>query len=329
MLKQKSSWISFKSILFILIILLIGLYLLLNKFSSDQDNKILENSLVMEHFEDKMLNMVESDLFDKEFVDFYEIIYRDYYDIDKDHKVFMGKTINPMVNKKEANICVLGSGVGKVCNKLKEEGLQVVGVDKSEQMLKKSQLLYPHIKFYKADMKYPNLFPSNMFSHVFVDERTLYYNKPEEIDKILIHINDVLKPKGFLCMQVFNPKKLKLASRYYSSNYIDDKGNLHGFTYLNDFTHDCYYLKNDENQNSFSYYDKILLENGNKRVKRTPFYIPDKEDMYEKVLKSGFEVHHIEPPKHQILGEYEFAIFRKKPTLTTVDELQNEKNQMN
>ena len=146
MLKQKSSWISFKSILFILIILLIGLYLLLNKFSSDQDNKILENSLVMEHFEDKMLNMVESDLFDKEFVDFYEIIYRDYYDIDKDHKVFMGKTINPMVNKKEANICVLGSGVGKVCNKLKEEGLQVVGVDKSEQMLKKSQLLYTSSK---------------------------------------------------------------------------------------------------------------------------------------------------------------------------------------
>ncbi len=334
MLKYKSSWISFKSIFFILIIIFIVFYFILQNFSKTDREKNQKQEGMMEHFEDKMSNMPdEADFFDKEFVDFYEIIYRDYYDIDKDHKLFMDKTINPMADKKEANICVIGSGVGKVCKKIKDESLPVVGIDKSTQMLKKAQILYPHIKFYKADMVLPNLFPNESFSHAFVDERTLYYNKPDDIDKILININEMLKPKGFLLMQVFNPKKLKLACRYYSSNYIDDKGNLHGFTYLNDFTHDCYYLKNgsEENsseKNSFSYYDKIILENGNKRIKRTPFYIPDKEEMYEKVLKSGFEVFHIEPPKHQILGEYEFAIFRKKPTLTTVDELQGEKNQI-
>ena len=276
------------------------------------------NKKYMEGFEDKFEDHeTYEEIYDIEFVDLYEIIYRDFSDIDFDINILNQKIIDE--DKNNINFLVCGSGVGKVCKKLKDKYKNVIGVDISENMLKKSQFLYPNIKFIRGNI-IKDIFDKNMFSHIYIDERTLYYNKINEIEKIVQNTFYWLKERGYLIAHIYDPQKLQLASRYYSSKYIDNKGNIHGFTYLNDFSHDCYYIK-DEN-NIFYYYDKIIFDTGHKRIKKTTFYIPPKEQIYDIFLNNGFEIFYIEKIRLQIVGGYELAIFRKKKQIYLVDDLE-------
>ena len=286
---------------------------------------LTRNRQKIENFEDMLEadDTYEDDIYDKEFVDFYEIIYRDYSDIDHDLNIISPKIIDNIKNKDDISILVAGCGVGKLCSKLKEKYKTVIGVDISENILKKSQQLYPNIKFIRGNLNNKKLFEKNNFSHIFIDERTLYYNEYKEMEKIIINSHYWIKDRGFLIIPIYDPKKLQLAARYYSSKYMDNKGNIHGFTYLNNFSHDCYYIKNTENESDeFYYYDKLILDDGKKRVKRTKFYIPSKEKIYDLVLNNGFEIIHIEPIRVQIVGGYELALFRKKSTKMLVADIE-------
>ena len=286
---------------------------------------LTRNRQKIENFEDMLEadDTYEDDIYDKEFVDFYEIIYRDYSDIDHDLNIISPKIIDNIKNKDDISILVAGCGVGKLCSKLKEKYKTVVGVDISENILKKSQQLYPNIKFIRGNLNNKKIFEKNNFSHIFIDERTLYYNEYKEMEKIIINSHYWIKDRGFLIIPIYDPKKLQLAARYYSSKYMDNKGNINGFTYLNNFSHDCYYIKNTENESDeFYYYDKLILDDGKKRVKRTKFYIPSKEKIYDLVLNNGFEIIHIEPIRVQIVGGYELALFRKKSTKMLVADIE-------
>jgi ubiquinone/menaquinone biosynthesis C-methylase UbiE len=299
-------------ILFIIILLIIILFLSFSYYKI----RFIEN------FEDKFDDYEKYDeIYDEEFIDLYEIIYRDFSDIDYDTKIVYSKVVENIKNKEDINFLVCGSGIGKLCKKIKEK-YNVIGVDISENMLKKAQILYPNIKFVRGNIIKNNIFSKNKFSHIYVDERTLYYNKPENIDKIIKNTFDWLVESGYLIIQIYDPDKLQLASRYYSSKYIDNKGNVHGFTYLNDFSHDCYYLKDENDKEIFYYYDKSIFDSGHKRIKKTTFYIPSKEKVYDIILNSGFDVVYIEKIRTQIVGGYELAIFKKKKQIISVDELE-------
>ena len=82
---------------------------------------------------------------------------------------------------------------------------------------------------------------------------------------------------------------------------------------------------NEENKDIFDYYDKVIFDTGDKRIKKTTFYFPPKEEIYDIILKSGFELIYIEKIRTQVVGGYELAIFKKKKTITTVDELEKNK----
>ena len=277
----------------------------------------------IEKFEDKFQDHEKYiEIYDKEFIDLYEIVYRDFFDIEHDMKIVSSKVIDNIKNKNDINMLVCGCGVGKLPKYLKDKYNKVIGVDVSELMLRKAQSLYPNIKFVRGNLVKPQIFEKNKFSHIFIDERTLYYNKTNEIKTIIHNIFEWTIDKGFLIIPIYDPDNLQVACRYYSSNYMDNKGNLHGFTYLNDFSHDCYYIKNDENKENISYFDKVIFDTGEKRIKKTEFNFPSKENMYDIILNSGFELFYREPVRTQVVGGYELAIFRKKKSVTSVEELQ-------
>lgn len=297
--------------LFILCILLLILYFIIKKFNK-----------VKEHFEDKFDSFEKyEEIYDSEFVNLYEIIYRDFSDIDYDTNIFYSKCFNNN-NINNINILIGGSGVGKLCTKIKEKYSNVIGVDISENMLMKSQYSNPHIKFIRGNLSKEKIFNKNQFSHIYIDERTLYYNDYENMKKIIYNCNKWLMDDGYLIIPIYDPDKLQLAARYYSSKYIDDKGNIHGFTYLNDFSHDCYYIKDDEDKDIYHYYDKIIFDTGQKRIKKSSFHIYAKEKIYELILKNGFELIYIENIRIQIVGGYELAIFKKMNDKTTVDQIE-------
>lgn len=284
-----------------------------------------KKNIITEHFEDKFDNFEKyEEIYDTEFVNLYEIIYRDYSDIDYDLNIVYSKCFNNDDNN--INIMVAGCGVGKLCYKLKEKYSNVCGVDISENMLLKAQYVNPHIKFIRGNLIKQNIFDKNKFSHIYIDERTLYYNNFEEIKKIIINSYNWLRDGGYLIVPIYDHNNLQLASRYYTSKYIDNKGNIHGFTYLNDFSHDCYYIKDKDIKDKFDYYDKIIFDTGQKRIKKTIFLIPDKEKIYELIFKNGFDLIYIEKIRIQIVGGYELAIFKKKNGKTTVEDLEKYKN---
>ena len=304
-----------KYILLKLFILIILLYITFTFFNT------------VENFEDKFDDFEKyEEIYDPEFVNLYEIIYRDFSDIDYDTNIFYEKCFfDGKFKDNDISIMVAGSGTGKLCKKIKEKYKNIIGVDISENILKKSQTLYPNVKFIRGDLTKNKIFDKNKFSHIYIDERTLYYNQYLDIEKIITNCLDWLKDEGYLVVPIYDSDRLQLACRYYTSKYMDDKGNIHGFTYLNDFSHDCYYIKDEENNEVFHYYDKVIFESGEKRIKKTIFNIPSKEKMYDLILNNGFDLIHIEKIRIQIVGGYELAIFKKKKQITSVEQLEKNK----
>lgn len=299
----------------LIIILLIILFLFIT-------NKILRKTENKEHFEE------EIDIYDKEFAEFYEIIYRDYSDIDYDYKIVEKELFNKLQidDPSSLSILVAGSGTGKLCKKIKEKYDNVQGVDNSKSMILLSKKMYPNIKFLKENLCNKESFSNKQYSIIWLDERTLNYQNFDEQKKILNNCYEWLDNQGFLIICLYDKNELQIGARNYSMNYIDDKGNVHTFTYLNNFSHDGYYIR-DSDPNVYQYYDKIVLqENLKKRIKKTTFYFYDKEKLYQHMINIGFDVFYIESPRdEQIMGGYELAILRKRTTMTTVEELENKK----
>jgi ubiquinone/menaquinone biosynthesis C-methylase UbiE len=267
------------------------------------------------------MNREWEDPYDMEFVELYDVIYNDFQDVNYDYNVVQKK----ISLESSARIAVLGSGVGKVCKKIKEKNKDVVGVDISENMLKKAQLNSPNIKYIHGDLRDENLFPVGSLDLVWIDERTLYAHPITEKEKIIQNSYKWLHAKGHLVVSLYHPEKLQVAARYYSSNYIDTEGNVHGFTYLNNFSHDCYYIPQHRDNHLFYYYDKITLDSGKSRIRCSSYHIEPIEQIYDLFLNQGWEVVHIEPTHLQIVGGYDLTIMKKRDLATTVDQIENQR----
>ena len=152
----------FKLCIFIIIIIIIYIYV---------NNNINNYKNNIENFMNE-----ENDIYDKEFVELYEIIYRDYTDIDYDYNIINNKILSKLTNN-DIKIAIAGSGVGKMCKKFKEKYDNVVGIDNSENMILYSKRTYPNIKFIKSNLLNQNSLNKNEYGLIVLDERTLFYNK--------------------------------------------------------------------------------------------------------------------------------------------------------
>ncbi len=308
-----------------------------NSLSLSLCNEKFNNNEIIENYEERMGGKQdktdEIDFYDKEFVEIYETVYRDLTDSKNVVKVMKSKCLDNIKDKDVIRIMIGGCGVNKTGSLLKKDYDNVICVDKSENMLLKAQKLYPECKYIHGDLRDSKLFKNGEFSHILLDERTLYYHSNKDMIKIIENCNKWLANQGFLILPVYNPNKFVLGCRFYSTHYIDDKKNLHGFTYLNDFSHDCYYIpkkedlgesESEKNNSWFNYYDKIVLDNGKKRIKKTEFYIPEPNEIFTILLRRYFKVFYKDEFKDgtQIVGSYETVIFRKEKNKMKVDEIE-------
>ncbi len=298
-----------------------------------------------EHFQDKLDYSIEyllneykeknDDIYDKEYVDLYDIAYHDFFDINRDNKVILKYVPKKIKEKKEDIVIVVGGcGVGKVCKSWKDLNYpNVKGIDFSRHMLKKAESLYPNVDFIRGNLVDSKILPEKS-THLFIlDERTLYMNHTKDIEKIIKNAYHWLYDDGILVVPIYDKNELQLASRYYSTTYIDNLGLVHGFTYLDHFSHDCWYVpdldeSNQKSERLLMYFDKFTFKDGKKRIKPTMYYFSPKSEIYDIILKSGFEKIHIEPVCTQIVGGYELAIFKKKNNHINVSELQNKKKKI-
>ena len=300
-------------VFFLLIILFI--YYLYDLY--DRTNFIIEN------FEDKFSQTeVYKDSYDKELVDFYDIIYKD----DEYEKKIIKYIEKELEGNNDPDILVVGCGKGSLLNKIKNKYKNTHGLDKSEQMLKKCHENYPYIKTIKANIEREKLFEKNSYDLILFDDNTLNHNNKKAIQNIAKHTKNYLKKDGILFVPVFEQKNLQPRPRYYTTNYYDDKKNMHGFTYINNFSHDCYYIKDDKDGFNLNYYDKIVLKNNNSRIKKTPLYIPEKQDLYEIFLRNGYKIKKIHHYDDFSKIYYEVVILKVGETTINVEENDKEIN---
>ena len=316
-------------LLFIIFVILYYIYLIRSKSVYNQN---------VEHFIDKNQ---DDDIFDREYVDIYDIAFNDFNDIKMD---FVSMKDANIFNN-EDRIAILGCGVGKLGRYLKENHPKIgelFNIDKSTNMCRKAQKNYPDLKYINGNASgNSKLLDNNSFNIIIIDERMMLYNDYNEQMQIIINSYDWLKEGGYLVVPIYKKGKIGLACRFYSTNYADNLGNIHGFTYLNQFTHDCWYQYDIKNSNTESYnteyYEKITLENQNQdrdrnrdqnrdqnqdrdpnpnnlniRVFKQNMYILDDNVLYDIILKSGFEVFKIYDTEKRIIGGYQLAIFKKK-----------------
>ncbi len=329
------SW-KYKIIIFF-ILLLLFYYLFLKIKKAIQ---IVNNNNNVEHFQDKLdysieyvlndYNEKDDDIFDKEYVDLYSIAYYDTHDIIRDAKVIQ-KYIPQDWDKEKVSIVVGGCGVGKLPNYWKNElkYKNVTGIDFSKNMLQKAENTYPSIEFIRGNLVDSKVFSTNSTNLFIMDERTLFMNHIDDMKKIIQNVANSLVDDGIFVLPVYDRDNLQIASRYYTSNYVDHLGVVHGFTYLDHFSHDCWYIpdidKEEERMEELLlYFDKFVMkeDTNKKRVKSTMFFFPTKTSIYDIVLSNGFEKLYIEPIGNQIVGGYELAIFKKKKSTMNVSEIQ-------
>jgi SAM-dependent methyltransferase len=280
-------------------------------------------NFIIENFEDKFSQTeVYKDSYDKELVDFYDIIYKD----DEYEKEIIKYIEKELEGNNDPDILVVGCGKGSLLNKIKNKYKNTHGLDKSEQMLKKCHENYPYIKTIKANIEREKLFEKNSYDLILFDDNTLNHNNKKAIQNIAKYTKNYLKKDGILFVPVFEQKNLQPRPRYYTTNYYDDKKNMHGFTYINNFSHDCYYIKDDKEGFNLNYYDKIVLKNNNSRIKKTPLYIPEKQDLYEIFLRNGYKIKKIHHYDDFSKIYYEVVILKVGETTINVEENDKEIN---
>jgi len=288
--------------LLIYVLIFLFIYYLYNLY--DRANVIIEN------FDDKYgQNEPYKDLYDKEMVNFYNIIYKEKKISDE----YMEYIENELKNNHNPSILVVGCGKGDILQAIKKKYRNTHGLDRSENMLKKCQENYPYIKIIKADIQKPKLFDSESYDMIIFDDTTLNHNNKKSMINIIKNIRPYLKKNGILFVPMLEEKNLQPRPRYYTTNYFDNEKNTHGYTYINNLAHDCYYIKKNKEKNGYNYdyYDKIVLKNGMHRIKKTEMYIPEKEYIYELFLTNGFGVKKIHDFNDFDDILYEVAIFKK------------------
>ena len=98
------------NIVFILSLIII-IFVLVNNYYKKRN--------FIENFEDKFDDHEKYDeIYDEEFTNLYEIIYRDFSDIDYDTKIVYSKVVDNIKNKENINFLVCGSGIGKLCKRI-------------------------------------------------------------------------------------------------------------------------------------------------------------------------------------------------------------------
>lgn len=232
------------------------------------------------------LYKIADDKFDKQYVDMYDLVW-----VDKDQIEGIVREIDNTIlsksRKDDVKILDLGCYIGYYNNYFGLLGYKSVGVDKSKNMLRKGMMYFPKDTLIRGDIKIHKLFKEKEFTHIYIGDNVLNSLKHKDISKVLKNCYYWLKNKGYLIVNMKDVNKLDYFPARYSQYYIDDKGNKHSFTYFKNFLYDRFYLKN-ENSDIYTMLEKIVLNNGKKRIIKRELTIPKRQELVRLIEKNGF-----------------------------------------
>ena len=185
----------------------------------------------------------------------------------------------------------IGSGTGHHVAKLSENGYNVVGIDKSESMIKKARENYPEYTFKLGDAYDQDNFVNSSFTHILCLYFTIYYFQ----DKIKFFNNcfDWLMPGGTLIVHLVdrerfdpilpsgNPLYIVSPQKYAKNRITKTKVVFDEFTYSSNF-------KLNEGENIAIFDEKFKFNDGKIRRQEQVLYMESTPDILTQAQEAGF-----------------------------------------
>jgi len=233
--------------------------------------------------------------------------FKDLYKVDAEAIHNFMKTKALVDTDKETKILDAGTGVGRHYQFLSKY-FRVIGVDKSTNMLDMARVRNPVGEFKRGDLTDTELFHDGEMDGITCLIETLHMNDQTNMKKILNNFHKWLKKDGFLFIHIFDPANLDPGPREFSQ-YYQEGDTKHALTYFNDFTHDAWWMKGDEN--TTAYHQKFIINNGKSKLKITKMYIPPAKDTIQMILDSGFKLVAVKDLEKAHIEAFKLYVFGK------------------
>lgn len=227
-----------------------------------------------------------------------------------------------LADKAKSDIRVLDmcSGTAPHACFFKNLGVDYVGADTSDAMIKQARKDCPSAKFQKGDITQVHTFPQKSFSHALLLNFSIYqFENPKIVSD---NAYQWLQPEGYFVVHLVDPDKydpvLDLASpfaafslqKYSIDRKTDSQIYFDKFKYIGSLK-----KKEDEDPAEYNevltYYDPA--DNGGKKYRENKHYwmMPSKERMIDIIKTSGFR--HIETvPLLNVGREYQYLVYFTK-----------------
>lgn len=98
--------------------------------------------------------------------------------------------------KEDGSFLDLGCGLGDYSQYALPKGYKYLGIDNSEDMIKRARLLYPDLNFIVADSRDFSNVTQEKHDIILISMVFITMNKRKDIEKTLIECKKVLKPEG-------------------------------------------------------------------------------------------------------------------------------------
>ena len=180
------------------IIFLIFLFMTI-VFNNIPDNNSFENF----DNKEKFVKKVDEDVYDDFYSKYYDAIH-----LNKKRNEYELEQIKKLSKKENSNkILDIGCGTGYTVKIFKNAKYDIVGFDKSEEMISKAESNYPKCEFITGDILTNNIFDYDAYSHVLCLGKTIYEIKDKET--FFENCYSILSKDGFLIINLVDRDKFK------------------------------------------------------------------------------------------------------------------------
>jgi len=206
----------------------------------------------------------------------------------------IGQIIDNTTPTHESVILDIGCGTGHHVGTLQEKGLNVIGIDNSNDMIQQAKKNYPNGNFKKGDMINDNLFNNQTFTHILCMYFTIYYI--EDKSRFFRNAMNWLMPGGYLVVHLVdrdmfdpilppaNPLVILSPQRYAKERITKSKINFDNFSYTANFE-----LDNKSDLAKFK--EKFEFKDGKVKKQEHKMYMPSHNEIIAMAQEMGFILH--------------------------------------
>lgn len=275
----------------------------------------------VEHFDVDSGNTFEdsTEIYDETYASIYNLLWHSNEQLEFERVSIQDLTLADKA-KSDVRVLDMCSGTAPHACFFKNLGVDYVGVDTSDAMIRQARKECPSAKFQKGDITQVQLFSQKSFSHALLLTFSIYqFENPKIVSD---NAYQWLQPDGYFVVHLVDPDKydpvLDLASpfaafslqKYSIDRKTDSQIYFDKFKYVGSLK-----KKEDEDPAEYNevltYYDPA--DNGGKKYRENKHYwmMPSKERMIDIIKTSGFR--HIETvPLLNVGREYQYLVYFTK-----------------